>query len=79
MNLSDLQDKEIIDISTGKRIGYIIDVIVNLNGNISKLIIEDKKLNRKILTKEKDEIYLDWNKIVRIGDDIILIDKKEQK
>ena len=31
MNLSELQKKEIINISDGKRIGLIIDVIVNRN------------------------------------------------
>ena len=78
MNLSDLQSKEVIDISTGKRMGLIIDVIVNLNGNISKLVLEDRKINRKILGSSKDEIYLEWNKIIRIGDDIILVDNKKE-
>ena len=67
MNLSDLQSKEVIDISTGKRIGSIIDVIVNLNGNISKLVLEDRKINRKLLGSSRDEVYLEWNKIIRIG------------
>ena len=38
MNLSDLQEKEVIDISTGKRIGSIVDIIISMTGNISKLI-----------------------------------------
>ena len=36
MNLSDLQNKEIIDISTGKRMGNIIDVVINRDGDIIK-------------------------------------------
>ena len=40
MNLSDLQTKEVIDISTGRRIGSIIDVLVNKKGYIIKLILE---------------------------------------
>ena len=79
MNLSDLQNKEVIDISTGKRIGSIIDVIITLNGNISKLVLEDKKINRKILSTTRDEIYLEWSKIVRIGDDIILVDNSNKE
>ena len=78
MNLSDLQTKEVIDISTGKRIGTIIDVIINLNGNISKLILEDKKINRKLLSNTRDDIYLEWNKIIKIGDDIILVDNNKK-
>ena len=44
MRLSELQLKEIINISNGKRIGVIVDVIVEQNGNIQKLILMMKKV-----------------------------------
>ena len=78
MNLSDLQNKDVIDISTGKRIGTIIDVIVSSSGMISKLILEDRKGGRKLFSSVKDDIDLEWKQIVKIGDDIILVDKKEE-
>ena len=40
MRLSELQLKEIINISNGKRIGVIVDVIIDTNGNIQKLVLE---------------------------------------
>lgn len=76
MNLSDLQEKEVIDISTGKRIGAIIDIIISMTGNISKLVLEDRKMSRKLFSKQQDDIYLDWKQIIKIGDDIILVDSK---
>ena len=76
MNLSDLQEKEVIDISSGKRIGSIIDIIINMTGNISKLILEDRKTPRKLFSNNKEDIYLDWKQIIKIGDDIILVDSK---
>ena len=76
MNLSDLTEKEIIDISTGKRMGSIIDVVINMTGNISKLILEDKKNTRKLFSTNKEDISLDWRQIIKIGDDIILVDSK---
>ena len=39
MHLSELQNKEIINMSTGKRLGLIVDVILERNGNIRSLII----------------------------------------
>ena len=45
MRLSDLQTKEIINMTTGKRLGLIIDVIINAEGNIKSLILEEKKMN----------------------------------
>lgn len=73
MNLSDLQNKEIVDISTGKRLGYIIDVIIDRKGLINKLILEKSRSNRKLFVNNKEEIGVLWQEIVRIGDDIILV------
>ena len=74
MRLSELQLKEIINISNGKRIGIIVDVIVSTNGNIEKLILEEKR-GRKF-TKEEYEVS--WNQIIKVGDDIILIDTRNK-
>jgi len=74
MRLSDLQQKEIINIYNGKRIGVIVDVIVESTGSIQKLVLEERR-GRKF-TKEESEIL--WNQIVKIGDDIILIDTRNK-
>ena len=78
MNLSDLQNKEVIDISTGRRIGTIIDVIISLDGTISKLILEDRKSSRRFLVNGKEDTSINWKQIKKIGDDIILVEKKEE-
>ena len=74
MRLSELQLKEIINISNGKRIGIIVDVIIDMNGNIQKLVLEEKR-GRKF---SKEEYEISWNQIVKIGDDIILIDTRNK-
>lgn len=72
MRLSELQTKEIINMSTGKRLGLIIDVIVDNTGLIKSLILEEKKGKRF----SREEYELDWNQIAKIGDDIILAKDK---
>lgn len=72
MRLSELQTKEIINMSTGKRLGLIIDVIVDNTGLIKSLILEEKKGKR--FSREGYE--LDWSQIAKIGDDIILAKDK---
>ena len=72
MRLSELQTKEIINMSTGKRLGLIIDVIVDNTGLIKSLILEEKKGKR--FSREENE--LDWSQIAKIGDDIILAKDK---
>ena len=74
MRLSELQLKEIINISNGKRIGVIVDVIVSTSGNIEKLVLEEKR-GRKFA---KEEYEVSWNQIIKIGDDIILIDTRNK-
>lgn len=78
MNLSELQNKDVIDISTGRRIGSIIDAIVSSNGMITKLILEEKKSSRRFLSNVKEDVDLEWKQIIKIGDDIILVDRKKE-
>ena len=76
MQLSDLQTKEIIDISSGKRMVIIIDVIIDVNGKIKSLVLQEKRL-KKFSVKEENEVT--WEEIVKIGDDIILIDQRNKR
>ncbi len=73
MRLSDLQTKEIINMTTGKKLGMIIDVIINNEGNIKSLILEEKRMKR---LSNREEYELDWKQIAKIGDDIILVKDK---
>ena len=73
MRLSDLQTKKIVNITDGKNIGNIIDVIVAEDGNIESLIIEN---NKSIFSLSKDtDTKIDWNDITKIGEDVILVRK----
>ena len=72
MRLSDLQLKEVVNIRDGKRIGVIIDVYIDDKGAISKLVLEEKRGKR--FSREESEIK--WSQIIKIGDDIILIDTR---
>lgn len=74
MYLSELQKKEIIDINSGKRIGIIIDVVVSQEGTVKSLIVEERKIKRFTANEERT---VNWQQIVKIGDDIILIDTKK--
>ena len=74
MRLSELQLKEIVNVVNGKRIGMIIDVVVDEKGNISNLILEEKR-GKKF---SREEYSVRWNQIVKIGDDIILVDTRNK-
>ena len=71
MRLSDMQDKDVVDLKTSVKIGNIIDIKINKEGYIESLILEKRKYSR--LFSSSDEIEVAYNKIVRIGEDVILI------
>jgi len=71
MRLSELQHKDIIDLD-GKKIGNIIDVRLGSDGKLIALIIETSKTLFRFAAKD-NEIEVTWDKIERIGEDVILV------
>ena len=76
MRLSDLQNKDVIDMLTGEKIGNIIDVEISDLGMVSKLILYEKKGIIKSIRGVSDETIL-WDQIKKIGSDVILINKNQ--
>ena len=73
---SELKKKDILEISTGKNLGKVCDLVIcKQNGKIQKLIAPGKRCG--FLSTENFEIPFD--KIVKIGDDAILVDFTERK
>lgn len=71
MRLSELQHKDIVDLD-GKKIGNIIDVKLDDTGKLISLVIETNKSIFKFGNKDQEE-EIEWNKIEKIGEDVILI------
>jgi len=73
LNLSDIRDKEVINVVTGERLGYIDDFEIDLDKGIITAIIlptENKVMN---IFAKKNDLYIDWKNIYKIGSDIILV------
>lgn len=74
MRLSDLQNKDVVDIVTGDKIGNIIDAEISADtGGVVKLIIYEKKGFLNLLRTE--EVAISWNQIKKIGSDVILVSR----
>lgn len=72
MRLSDLQSKDIVNIVDGRKIGNIIDININTNGQMESLVVEKSKFLVSIFTN-KDEIEVKWEQIEKIGEDVIIV------
>ncbi|MDO5568493.1 MAG: YlmC/YmxH family sporulation protein [bacterium] len=77
MRLSDLQTKEVISVD-GKKVGVIVDVVVEATGKIKALILDNIK-SRRFINNSKDEKEIIWEQIIRIGEDIILVDTSKSR
>ena len=75
MRLSDLQNKDIVNVNNGKNIGNIIDVRIDEEtGNIKSFIIEPNGNFFKFLrTSDKLDTEINWHSITKIGEDVILV------
>ncbi len=73
MYLSELQNKDIISINNGMNLGRIIDVEINSEGRILNFVAQEKKFFRKVL--KNSELSFSFKDIVKIGKDVILVNK----
>lgn len=75
---SELRQKEVINISDGRRVGFVNDVEINFDeGVIEALVIPGSGKMFGLLGKD-DEFIIPWNRIKKIGEDIILVDLDER-
>ncbi len=74
---SDLRMKEVINIANGGRIGFIYDFEINLEKNrVEAIIIPKEGKFLKIFSRE-DDYVIPWKRIVKIGQDVILVEIKD--
>ena len=71
---SDFRTKEVINVRDGRRLGNIIDMEFNLlEGRITAIVVPGASRFLGLL-KEEDDLVIPWEKIKKIGDDVILVD-----
>lgn len=75
-SLSQLKNKEVVNICDGRRLGYVLDVELDLDcGRVISLIIPSEG---KLLSFTRcDPVRVLWCDIERIGDDVILVRRAE--
>lgn len=72
--IADLRYKEIINVTTGQRLGYVSDALIDIvDGRILSIIVPGPARFFGLFGHEDDYI-IPWESLSRIGDDIILID-----
>ncbi len=71
----DFKHKEVINITDGKRLGYVQDVCADLGtGRITSIIVPGGTNKFMSLFSNNNDIIISWDKIKCIGEDLILVE-----
>lgn len=73
MRLSDLQSKMVINVLDGRHLGVIMDAEINDTGNITSFTVMTKNFFKRLFRHEA-EITITFKQIVKIGEDVILVE-----
>ena len=76
MKFTELRCKEVICVADGHRLGFVTDVQVTVPEGEVKAIIVPGPCRILGLFGRRDDFFIPWNCIRRIGPDIILVEIK---
>jgi YlmC/YmxH family sporulation protein len=72
--ISDLRLREVINVSDGRRLGLIDDLEVDVaTGQVTALILPARSRLFHLFPRN-EEVIIPWERIRRIGTDVILVD-----
>ena len=69
----ELREKEVVNLADGKRLGRVQDLVLEPCGKVIGLVVPGEKKLIKALSRD-ESIFIAWKNIVKLGDDVILID-----
>jgi len=74
IKISDLRMLEVVNLIDGKRLGNIIDIDLDMEkGRVLSFIMPGRVKGWSIFSR-KEEVIVPWDKIVKIGKDVILVE-----
>lgn len=77
MKASELKQKEVINLKTGKRLGNIVDYDIDVRSGRIVGVSLPHGGKFLLLSKPENDIFIPWEQIKKIGDDVILVDGTE--
>ena len=78
MTFSELKQKDVVNICDGRRLGKPIDLVFGDTARIEAIVVPLPGNLLSLLKQEKEGCMLPWSRIMRIGDDVILVEVHEQ-
>lgn len=74
MSLSELRTKDVVNTLDGKRLGKVMDIEFDVcSGRVEALVVPGEFKVGNVLRGEKCGIVIPWQRICKIGENVILI------
>ena len=74
MTFAELKQKDVVNVRDGRRLGKPIDLVLNEMAIVEARVVPVSGGFLNLLKQEKEGCLIPWTQIMRIGDDVILID-----
>lgn len=78
VNLNELRQKEVINTRDGRSLGRVVDIeFCVCDGRVTAIVVPGEFCFSAMLRGERTGVIIPWDKICKIGDDVILVDAQE--
>ena len=74
VTFTELKQKDVVNVRDGRRLGKPIDLVLSQMAIVEALVVPVSGGFLNLLKQEKEGCLIPWQQIIRIGDDVILID-----
>ncbi|MEW8973463.1 MAG: YlmC/YmxH family sporulation protein [Tissierellaceae bacterium] len=77
MRLSELGNKEVVNLNNGGRLGLLADadiIFESDTGKIISIVVPEKRMALKILGFENNGMEIPWSAIRKVGYDMIIVE-----
>ena len=68
----EMAKKSVVSVADGRTLGNVCDMVFGSNGCVQGFVVPGKKSFFKSITSSEN-IFIPWNKIVKIGSDVMLV------
>ena len=78
MTFTELKQKDVVNVRDGRRLGKPIDLVLSEGACVEALVVPVPGGFLNLLRPEKEGCLVPWRRVLRIGDDVILVEICEE-
>ena len=76
LTFCDIRSKEVVNVNDGRRLGRPTDMVFDCRARVKGIVVPTPK--RSLSFKREEDIFVPWTAIIKIGDDVILVNLGEK-